>query len=99
MAIRYSDRPQLQYGSGNGQSFEQYWAERFPPHAQPIATAPEHSGSPVYIYEPSGECHVAMYKSNRGWLKMEPRKDEYTGATHWRLTDERIAQPVLWASS
>jgi len=57
-AVRYSDKPQLRYGSDNRNSFENFWAERFPAHMQPIATAPEHSGSPVYIYEPSGECHV-----------------------------------------
>jgi hypothetical protein len=97
MTIKYSDRPQLVYGE-NRSTLEDIY-RRFPAHAQPIATAPENGGRLVYVYEPSGEGHVAGFSQRHGWCKAEPKRDEYTGATRWTITSERIPQPVAWASS
>jgi hypothetical protein len=97
MTLKYSDRPQLMYGE-NRPTIEDLW-RRFPANAQPIATAPENSGRLIYVFEPDGERHVAGFNSRHGWVKAESRRDEHTGASRWVLTDERIPQPVVWASS
>jgi|EndMetStandDraft_8_1072994.scaffolds.fasta_scaffold618282_1 hypothetical protein len=97
MTLKYSDRPQLMYGE-NRSTLEDIY-RRFPPHSQPIATASENSGRLIYVFEPSGERHVSGFNSRLGWCKAEARRDEHTGASRWVLTDERIPQPVVWASS
>jgi hypothetical protein len=96
MAIKYSDRPQLVYGE-NRSTLEDIY-RRFPANAQPITTAPENGGRLVYVFEPSGQRHVAGFNSRLGWCKAEVKKDA-AGAVHWAISDSRIPQPVLWASS
>ena len=98
MAIRYSDKPQLVNGTEWRSGLADIYG-RFPRHAQPIATAPEGGGGLVIVYEPSGQRHVAGFNHRLGWCKAEPKRDEYTGATRWQISDSRISQPIMWSSS
>jgi hypothetical protein len=90
--LRYSDKPQLIYGS---QQSADSWRERFPANAQPIASAPERSAQAVMVYEPSGRGHVAMYHSGC-WRTLMPQKDFRDGSVRWQMTDQ-ISNPVMWA--
>ena len=88
MAIRYSDKPQLQYGT---QKYGDDWRNRFPSHAQPIASAPERSASPIWVWEPNGQASLAsFYKGN--WNKLEPVRDPYSGTTRLRMSGETVTK-------
>ena len=97
MSIRYSDRPQLIYGRSPTANTD-LWQNRFPANAQPIASAPERSVAPIYVFEPSGEAHPALFYRGQ-WMKIAPERDQYTGATRWRMSGESVVNPVCWASS
>src|SRR5262249_38375114 len=94
MVIRYSERPVLIYGQ---QTTTDSWRDRFPGNAQPIATAPERGSTPVRVYEPSGESHWALHYQGR-WIKVEGRRDPYSGTTNVTMTGEQVANPVMWSS-
>jgi hypothetical protein len=92
MAIRYSDVPQLQYGRQRPDN----WRERFPPEAQPVANAPKNTSDPFVVWEPSGEPSFSL-RDSKGFKKGSYERNEYTGAYEFKLTDEYISQPVMWA--
>jgi hypothetical protein len=92
MSLKFSDKPQLNYG---GNSAADIW-RRFPQGAQPIATAPERSGTPVIVYEPSGAGHWAMHH-NGAWQKLSAFKDWRDGNVRWRMCGESIPHAVAWS--
>jgi hypothetical protein len=94
MSLKFSDKPQLLYGGSNRHS--QNWGSRFPQGAQPIATAPQNSATPVIVYEPNGKGHWALNHGG-GWRKLAPFKDWRSGAVQWRMTGESINQPSAWS--
>jgi hypothetical protein len=93
MSLKFSDRPVLNYG-GQG-SASDIW-KRFPQGAQPIASAPERSGSPVIVYEPSGASHWAMHH-NGAWQKLSPFKDFRDGSVRWRMDGTSVPNPIAWS--
>jgi hypothetical protein len=94
MSIRYSDKPQVFYGE---QPAPKDWRQRYP-QAQPIETAPQYGNSALWIFEPSGKYHRAMFHRGQ-WMKLEPQKDFYTGQTKMRMSGEAVANPTHWCSS
>jgi hypothetical protein len=92
MVIKYASTPQLIYGEQPRPGAN--WRERFPEDAQPIASAPERGGA-CWIFEPSGDAYRSMFYRGQ-WTKLEPQRDEYTGAVRWQMTGERVANPVAW---
>jgi len=94
MALKFSDKPQLDYG-GNQGSVANIW-RRFPQGAQPIQTAPERSATPVIVYEPNGQSHWALHH-NGAWRKLEAFKDFRDGSVSWRMNGTEISNPVAWS--
>jgi hypothetical protein len=92
MSLKYSDKPQMHYGPRQSAS---PWA-RFPQGAQPIATAPEQSATPILVHEANGQSHWALYHRN-GWQKLAPFRDHKSGAVSWRMCGEQVTQPVAWS--
>jgi hypothetical protein len=92
MSLKYSDKPQVHYGPRQSGS---PWA-RFPQGAQPIATAPEQSATPILVHEANGQSHWALYHRN-GWQKLAPFRDHKSGAVSWRMCGEQVTQPVAWS--
>jgi hypothetical protein len=100
MALRYSDKPQLNYGTNSPYGGSRYddWQNRFPRGAQPIASAPQATSTPVVVYEPSGEGHRAVYYRGQ-WMKLAATRDPYTGEVHERMDGVTIRNPVMWTVS
>jgi hypothetical protein len=92
MVLKFCDTPQTNYGNQGSDD----WRKRFPQGAQPIATAPERSATPVLVYEPSGQGHWAINHQN-AWHKVAPFKDWRTGAVSWRCDGTQVNNPVMWA--
>src|SRR5262245_10904455 len=93
MALKFSEKPQLHYGTQG--SAADIW-RRFPEGAQPIATAPERSGSPMQVFEANGTAHWALHH-NGAWRKLSPFRDFKDGSVSWRLDGTQISNPVAWS--
>src|SRR5262249_50388524 len=93
MTLKFSNKPQLSYG--NQGSVSDIW-RRFPEGAQPIATAPERSATPIIVHEPNGTAHWALHHHG-AWRKLAPFKDWRSGAVSWRMDGTEIANPVAWS--
>jgi hypothetical protein len=91
MTIKYSDRPVLNYGQPNNES----WRDRFPPRSRPISEAPERSGAPVIVYEPDGKAHRALFHLGR-WMRVETHRDPHTGGYRTAMTGEQVNNPVVF---
>jgi len=94
MVLKFSDRPFTARNPSGGMGDN--WRGRFPADAQPIATAPERSGTPVWVVQANGQGHWALHH-NGAWQKLQPFKDFKSGAVSWRMSGERISQPVAWS--
>ena len=92
MSLKFSNTPQLQYG--NQGTASDIW-QRFPAGSQPIATAPERSGTPVWVMQANGQGDWALHH-NGAWQKLEPFKDWKDGSVQWRMCGESIPHPVAW---
>jgi hypothetical protein len=95
MVLRYSTTPQVTYGQ---QTTHDSWRDRFPPKARPISEAPERSGAPVVVYEPDGKAHRALFHLGR-WMKVETRRDPYSGENRTMMNGEQVNNPVAFVSS
>ncbi len=99
MVIKYADVPQLSYGSNGPDHVDQEnWRGRFPTNAQSMENAPERSASPVWVFEPSGEFHRAIFYKGQ-WQKLGVERDPRDGTSRLRMTGEAVQNPVRWASS
>ena len=94
MSLKFSDKPQLHGGDGQG-SVANIW-RRFPQGAQPIATAPERTATPIVVYEANGQGHWALHH-NQAWRKLAPFKDFRDGSVSWRIDGTEIPNPVAWS--
>jgi hypothetical protein len=92
MVLKFSDRPQLNYGGNQPAS---PW-NRFPQGSQPIASAPESTSTPVIVTQANGHSHWALHYQN-AWRKISPFKDWRTGAVSWRMDGTEITNPVAWS--
>jgi len=92
MTLKFLAKSQL---TGNQGSAADIW-QRFPQGAQPIATAPERSGSPIQVFETNGTAHWALHH-NGAWRKLVPFKDWRSGAVSWRMDGTQIPHPVAWS--
>jgi hypothetical protein len=90
MTLRYTSRP---YAGGRQTS--NVW-QRFPAGAQPIATAPVASATPVVIYDASGKSFWALSHRD-SWQKLHPFKNSHSGAVQWRMIGEPVSQAVAWS--
>jgi len=94
MTLRFSDKPVLSYG-GNQGSVADIW-QRFPQGAQPIATAPERTSTPIIGHEANGASHWMLHHHN-GWQKLESFRDwRDPGRVNWRMTGQYL-NPVAWS--
>ena len=89
MVLKFRDTPQ----TGN-QGPSNPWP-RLPQGAQPIATAPENSATPIVVYERNGQAHWALH--HRGaWQKLSPKKDWRSGEVRWAMDGTQISNTVAW---
>ena len=95
MVLKYSTVPVLNYGQ---QASTDSWRDRFPPRARPISEAPERSGTPIMVYEPTGRGHRAVHHLGR-WMAVEVRIDQHTGERRTVMTGDQISNPVVFVSS
>jgi len=94
MTLKFSDKPQVHYGDQG--SAADIW-QRFPQGAQPIATPPERSGSPVWVMQANGMGDWALHH-NGAWRKLVPFKDwRDPGRVSWRMDGTEIVNPVAWS--
>jgi len=94
MPLKYLDRPFVARNASGGVGDN--WRGRFPEGAQPMATAPERSGTPVWVMTANGQGSWALHH-NGAWQKLQPYKDFKSGAVSWRMCGEHISQPVAWS--
>src|SRR5262245_16670723 len=92
MSLKFSDKPVLNY-SGNQAS--DVW-RRFPEGAQPIASAPERSATPILVHEANGTTSWALHHSG-AWRRLAPFRDFRDGSVQWRMDGTEIAHPVAWS--
>jgi hypothetical protein len=93
MPLKFLDRP---FVARNPRGVGDDWGGRFPQGSQPIATAPERSGTPVMVYEANGTGHWALHYHN-GWKKLSPFKDSKSGGVQWRMDGTMVSNPVAWS--
>jgi Bacterial RNA polymerase, alpha chain C terminal domain len=65
------------------------WQGRLPEGVQPISTAPEHSATPICVYEPSGASHWAIHHQG-SFRKLRPLREAQPPA-EW---PEALKKPV-----
>src|SRR5260370_10017509 len=85
MSLKFSDRPQL--NSGSASAVDQL-RSKLPADAQPIATAPRASSTPVIVYGSDVKGHWALAHRD-SWHKLAPHKDFRTVAVSWRMNVEQ----------
>lgn len=96
MALTYSRTPVLNYGGEPTKSAaDNSWRRRFPPEAQPIATAPLNTSTPIEVYEPNGEGWLAIHHRGQ-WQKLREDYDDRTGATSIVMEGSQVTNPVAW---
>ena len=91
----YGDARRLSDPGGRQGPAGNLW-NRFPQGSQPIATAPERSGTPVWVMRANGQGDWALHH-NGAWQKLAPFKDFRDGTVRWRMSGELIPNPVAWA--
>jgi hypothetical protein len=91
MSLKYTNRPQ--YGSP---SAVDQLRSKLPADAQPIATAPRASATPIVVYGADGKGHWALAHRD-SWHKLAPYKDFRTGAVSWRMNGEQIPHAIAWS--
>ena len=89
MAIKYASSPQLKYG-GNHQSRLQI---KVPAGTYPIASAPQHTATPVVLYENNGRACWGMHHHD-AWRRVSSFKNQ-DGSVSWRM-DGTLLNPVAW---
>ena len=91
MSLKYTNKPQ--YGA---LSAVDQLRSKLPADAQPIATAPRASSTPVIVYGSDGKGHWALAHRD-SWHKLAPYKDFKTGAVSWRMNGEQIPHAIAWS--
>jgi hypothetical protein len=81
MALKYSDKPQVNYGGRQPDN----WQARLPAHARNIASAPI-GARPVRVYEPSGKSYLAMHHMG-AWREVSYFRDPYSGQVQPRMNE------------
>jgi hypothetical protein len=96
MALKYSDKPVLNYGGFNSSKFDAV-AGRFPNNARPISEAPTATSTPITVYEADGRGQRALfYRGN--WMRVVTERDRYSGGTITRMDGVSIRNPIMWSS-
>ena len=95
MVLKFSDRPQLNYGGNQRNALDAAWA-RLPANARPIASAPI-SSRPVKVFEPSGKSHWALYHRD-GWRTLAPYRDHRDNTVSFQNLVLQI-QRVAWRAT
>jgi hypothetical protein len=91
MSLKYTNKPQ--YGSP---SPVDQLRSKLPADAQPIATAPRASATPIVVYGSDGKGHWALAHRD-SFHKLAPYKDFRTGAVSWRMNGEQIPHAIAWS--
>ena len=87
---RYSERP---YGLAPKQG------PKFPQHAKPIATAPQATSRPVWVYERDGKRHPALFHKGQWMRVVSYPRDPHTGQTRRAMDGTVVSNPIAWSSS
>jgi hypothetical protein len=96
MALRFSDKPQLNYSGGGGSKYMSL-GRSLPPHARGMASAPTMSSRPIRLFEPDGRSKWGLHWKD-SWREVEVTRD-------WKTQDARVAMngntinAIAWASS
>src|SRR5262245_8451739 len=94
MPLKFLDRPFVARNPRGGVGDD--WGGRFPQGSQPIATASQHSGTPVWVMTANGQGNWALHH-NGAWQKLSPFKESKSGSVQWRMNGEHISHPVAWS--
>jgi hypothetical protein len=93
MSLRYVSRP---YGGGRDpKSSVDQMLRQLPADAQPMASAPTNSATPIVVYDKDAKPHWALYHRN-GWQKLAPFKDSKDQSTTWRMNGDEVSQAIAW---
>jgi hypothetical protein len=95
MTLRFSDKPQLNYGGDRRSTLDEI-RERFPPEMRGMDSAPAMGSTPVWVYEATGEPFYSIHHRGQ-WQKLAYEVDDRTGKTSWRMIGEAVLQPSGWA--
>jgi len=93
MVLKFSDRP---FVARNPRGAGDNWRGRFPEGAQSMQSAPQNSGTPVWVMQANGQGDWALHHNGR-WQKLSPFKDHRTGSVSWRMDGTQISNPVAWS--
>ena len=89
MTLKYSDRPQLQYGN---QSISDAWRSRFPADALPISQAPEQV---IVAYGADGKGRLAHFRGG-AYRGLAWQRDRKTLASSLREDGTTVHNPVMF---
>ena len=71
------------------------WTSRFPPSAQPMATAPRTATKPIILFEPTGKYYYGIPYLD-SWREVAPQIDA-DDKRRIRMTGNIIRNPVAWS--
>jgi hypothetical protein len=90
MAITYSNKPVLNYGSP---SRTDRLIARIPQGARPMSEAPANTS--VVVQGDDGRAFWAMQHRD-AWHKLEPLRDFKTGSVRWQMNGSQVNNPIAW---
>ena len=89
MTLKYSDKPQLQYGNS---FISDSWRSRFPADALPISQAPEQV---IVAYGADGNGRLAHFRGG-AYRGLSWRRDRKTLAASLREDGTTVQNPVMF---
>ena len=92
MSLKYTNKPQ--YGA---LSAVDQLRSKLPADAQPIATAPRASATPIVVYGGSdGKGYWALAHRD-AFYKLQPYKAFRDGSVQWRMSGEQVPHAIAWS--
>jgi hypothetical protein len=98
MALKYSDKPQLNYSEGGGSKYVNL-GRNLPANGRSMGSAPTTGSRPIIVYDASSNKRVWALHHLGSWQEVEAFKDPYTGARNVRMNGNLVRNPIVWWSS
>jgi hypothetical protein len=90
VSLKFSNRPQLNYGSPS--RTDQVLA-RIPRGARPMSEAPANTS--IVVQGDDGKSYWAMQRRD-SWQKLEPHRDSKDGSVRWMMNGQVVSNPTCW---